>query len=58
MRLHEGEEKIKNGQIEKCGQWQQNDAITRGLEWLGRHERLVEGNPGSGQWHFYYLYGL
>lgn len=58
MRLHEGEEKIHNGQIDNCGKWQQNDSITRGLDWLGRQERLVENNPGTGMWHFYYLYGL
>jgi hypothetical protein len=58
MRMHEGEETIRNGQIEKCGEWKQSDAIARGLEWLGRHDRLVETNPGADQWHFYYLYGL
>jgi hypothetical protein len=58
MRMHEGEETIRNGVIEKCGEWKHNDAITRGLAWLGRHDRLVETNPGAGQWHFYYLYGL
>jgi hypothetical protein len=58
MRLHEGQEKIRAGHIEDCGVWQQNDAIARGLDWLGRQEKLVETNPGSGLWHFYYLYGL
>ncbi len=58
MRLHEGDEKIKNGEIHDCGKWKQNDAVARGLEWLGRHDKLVETNPNHGAWHFYYLYGL
>jgi hypothetical protein len=58
MRLHEGEETIRGGQIDNCGKWQQNDAVARGLDWLGRQDKLVETNPGSGTWHFYYLYGL
>jgi hypothetical protein len=29
----------------------------RGIEWLAKHF-TVDTNPGSGGWHFYYLYGL
>jgi hypothetical protein len=58
MRVHEGDERIRAGQIDNCGKWQQSDAIARGLDWLGRQDKLVETNPGSGAWHFYYLYGL
>lgn len=29
----------------------------RGVEWMAKHF-TVETNPGSGGWHYYYLYGL
>jgi hypothetical protein len=32
-------------------------ARRRGVEWLGKRF-TVETNPGSGGWHYYYLYGL
>jgi hypothetical protein len=64
LRLHEGQEKIVAGRIENCGQWQQNDAVVRALDWLAknfpiqrdRQSRL--GFTGSGGWNFYYMYGL
>ena len=34
------------------------DAVAKGVAWLGHHFR-VNGNPGAGDsWKFYYLYGL
>lgn len=32
-------------------------ARQRGVEWMAKHFS-VETNPGSGGWHYYYLYGL
>lgn len=32
-------------------------ARKRGVEWMAKHFS-VETNPGSGGWHYYYLYGL
>jgi hypothetical protein len=57
LRLHEGEERIVNGVIENCGKFKENEAIARGLDWMGRHFS-VEHNPNGGAWVLYYLYGL
>ena len=57
LRMHEGEERIDNGVIENCGKWKENDAISRGLEWMGKNFS-VKSNPASGGWTMYYLYGL
>lgn len=34
-----------------------NSSIRDGCAWLAKNF-AVEDNPGSGQWHYYYLYGL
>lgn len=59
LRIHEGLEKLENGVIKNCGQWQQNDAVARGLDWIGKNFTVrMNPGPGGGPWHYYYLYGL
>jgi len=58
LRIQEGQEKIENGVIKNCGQWQQNEPIVRGLDWLGRNFQVRANPAAGGGWHYYYLYGL
>ncbi|MEQ8846984.1 DUF4159 domain-containing protein [Botrimarina sp.] len=50
-----------DGRVVCCGQQDDDQAIARALEWLGRNFS-VRGNPMGRQvrdiWHFYYLYAL
>ena len=56
--LHEGDEGLEEGSIQCCGERNDNDAIERGLAWLGA-KFTVEQNPGAGpEWQLYYLYGI
>jgi hypothetical protein len=57
LRLHEGEELIRQGVIEKCGHWHQNTRLADGLDWMGENFSVTT-NPGKGTAHLYYLYGL
>ncbi|MEN0110449.1 MAG: DUF4159 domain-containing protein [Planctomycetota bacterium] len=51
----------EDGAVACCGEQAQDDAIERGLAWLGRNFS-VRGNPTgrrvTQQWHYYYLYAL
>lgn len=40
-----------------CGQYRSDEPLRDGLRWLARNFSVVQ-NPGSGYWHFYYLYAL
>ena len=53
----QGREYIRNGQIERCGEESINHSLQGGIDWLASNFD-VRQNPGSGQWHLYYLYGL
>jgi hypothetical protein len=56
--LMRGDAEIVNGQIRCCGAQQDNDALERALDWMGRHFQ-ASSNPGMGQnWLLYYLYGV
>jgi hypothetical protein len=43
--------------VQCCGARNDNDAVERGLAWLGA-KFSVEQNPGSPSWQLYYLYGM
>ena len=53
----QGREYLRNGQIERCGEESTNQSLQGGIDWLASNFD-VRQNPGSGQWHLYYLYGL
>lgn len=49
---------LVEGRVRCCGERRQNDAVERGLAWLGS-KFTVEVNPGNdSSWQLYYLYGL
>jgi hypothetical protein len=50
---------VEDGRVQCCGEQEKNDAIERGLQWLGRNF-TVNGNPNSNldNWEYYYLYAL
>lgn len=56
-----GDARVINGKIRCCLPHEDDDAIERGVAWLGRNFS-VRRNPAKGQeasaWHYYYLYGL
>jgi hypothetical protein len=60
-RLNQGDAKIINNEVKCCGVQDKEDAIERGLAWLGRNFS-VHGNPGmrggSENYLYYYLYGV
>jgi hypothetical protein len=56
-KLNEGDAAVAGGRIDCCGIQEENTAVERGLEWLGR-KFSVDTNPGDGRWVLYYLYGL
>jgi hypothetical protein len=49
LRAHDALDKDLDKRIER--------SLLDGCAWLGRHFK-VDGNPGTGGWHYYYLYGL
>jgi hypothetical protein len=51
---YSGVEDIRD--ITCCGESDQDRAIQRGLDWLGRFP--LTGNPGSGSYVMYFLYGI
>jgi hypothetical protein len=50
-------ERLVNGRPMCCTESDGDDAIKRGLEWMGRFFKPGQ-NPGAGNWLFYYLYGV
>jgi len=59
--IGEADARVDNNRVVCCVEQQPDDAIERGLAWLGRNFS-VRRNPsvggGDGNWHYYYLYGL
>ena len=53
----QGREALVNGRIERCGEEAISPSLQRGIDWMATNFS-VQTNPGSGQWHLYYLYGL
>ncbi|MGL4513944.1 MAG: DUF4159 domain-containing protein [Lacipirellulaceae bacterium] len=57
----EGDARVAGGRVECCLPHDDDEAIERGLAWLGEHFS-VRGNPAprgiDNSWHYYYLYGL
>jgi hypothetical protein len=52
-----GDAVVLDGRIQCCGGGTDDEAITKGLRWLGKKFSVLQ-NPGSGSWGLYYLYGL
>jgi hypothetical protein len=52
-----GDAIVLDGRISCCGSGKDDEAIEKGIEWLGKKFTVVQ-NPGSGAWGLYYLYGL
>ncbi|MCE9528356.1 MAG: DUF4159 domain-containing protein [Planctomycetales bacterium] len=52
-----GDAVVLDGRIQCCGNGTDDEAITKGVQWLGKKFMVVQ-NPGSGAWGLYYLYGL
>ena len=56
-----GDAKIEAGEEQCCGRGGDDEALQRGLDWLGEHIN-ANFNPAGGElrdvWHYYYLYGL
>jgi hypothetical protein len=64
--LNRGAATVENGMVRCCGQSTPDDAVERGLQWLGNHF-AVSYNPTAGAsgrdavslvWQLYYLYGV
>ncbi len=55
--ISEGDVLQAGGGVQCCGERREDDAVERGLAWLGT-KFSVEKNPGSLTWELYYLYGL
>jgi len=55
--LEDGDAKVNGNQVQCCAEHEQNNAVERGLDWLGRNFS-VQSNPGQGGYWLYYLYGL
>jgi len=56
-RISENDVELTEGRVQCCGDRKENDAVERGLAWLGA-KFSVEQNPGSPEWQLYYLYGV
>ncbi len=53
-----GEPDLKaDGTVDCCGKEKEDDALERGLKWLGNNFS-VQTNPKYGAWFLYYMYGL
>ncbi len=60
--LSHGNSHVSNGEVVCCVPHAENEAITKGLDWLGRNFSVAR-NPSSDAedlktYHFYYLYGM
>lgn len=49
--------KIDASGIHCCGASDQLSEIDRGVNWLANNFQ-IQGNPGAGSWHLYYMYAL
>ncbi|MEM6331128.1 MAG: DUF4159 domain-containing protein [Planctomycetota bacterium] len=59
--IGEGDARVEGGRVKCCARQQEDDAIERGVAWLGRNfsvRRNPGRAPGAQIWHYYYLYGL
>lgn len=59
-KLNQGDAEVDGDRVRCCGTQQDNTAVERGLQWLGRNFS-VHTNPGSRgaqAWLLYYLYGV
>ncbi len=52
-----GDAVVLDGRVQCCGSGADDEAITKGIQWLGKKFTVMQ-NPGSGGWGLYYLYGL
>jgi len=57
MKHHDSLERLVGNHIERCGDQAVDPALAHGLDWLAVHFD-VRGNINSGEWKYYYLYGL
>ena len=61
QKINTGDASVENGKVLCCGKQENEDAIDKGIAWLGKHFS-VKGNPTLGgahpMWHYYYLYAL
>ena len=57
LRRIQSRELLIGDEIRNCGEGGINPNIQRALDWLGANFR-VDQNLGSGNWKYYYLYGL
>lgn len=59
--VSEGDAGVVGGRVVCCAPHQGDDAVERGLAWLGRNFSVTR-NPSEGggrqTWHYYYLYGV
>ena len=53
----QGREILANGRGERCGEEAISPSLQRGIDWMATNFSVLT-NPGSDQWHLYYLYGL
>jgi hypothetical protein len=61
-RLSRGDARVEGGRLQCCGEQEDDTAIERGLDWLGRNFSVTH-NPSnsltaSKTWFLYYLYGV
>jgi len=56
-RINNGDVSVAGDGVRCCGERSDNDAVERGLAWLGA-KFSVEENPGGQTWQLYYLYGV
>jgi Domain of unknown function (DUF4159) len=52
-----GDAAVLDSRVQCCGTGTDDEAITKGMQWLGKKFSVVQ-NPGQGSWGLYYLYGL
>jgi hypothetical protein len=56
--LSHGDAWINEGSVLCCGLQEDQDAIQRGLSWLGKNFRVNTNPGGAANWTYYYLYGM
>ena len=52
-----GDASVQDGRIQCCGRATDDEAVVKGMQWLGKKFTVVQ-NPGSDAWQLYYLYGV
>ena len=56
--INQGDASVEGDQVRCCGEQADNEAVERGLRWLGDKFQVVRNPGGSTGWLHYYLYGL